>query len=341
MKGTTKPKIHVVIKDVTKVTDHNDRKYKYTLVTKPLVLITTPLCIENGDIEWVMINLFSKAHTGNLARAIRDKYNTSKEYYTSRLEELNKELNDINKKIYMDNPWSKNDYRDKKALLVKFINHYQVALNQSFGMKEFDFRMNTIQSCGWVTIKEKSQDIMGLYGKDNLEVAYKQQYKNKKSPLFTYKHRNKPYGVTSRFERNMFEFIDVISNDLPSYKKTKRAKVKAAKHNLRFQTKRQMERELIQDYDDTRLLMWEKACREMDEEANYNPWDDQYGMDDYYWWVTYHREDHYAFPGPSLGYYHDRVEGRQAYVPDAFEDAHYDEVYDYRNDYDYDYISRW
>ena len=340
MKGTTKPKIHVVIKDVTKVTDYKGKKYKFTLVTKPLVLITDPSHIENGDIEWAMIKLFSKAYTGNLARAIRDKYNTSKEYYTSRLEELNKELNDINKKIYMDNPWSKNDDRDKKALLVKFINYFQVALNQSFGMKEFDFRMNTIQSCGWVTIKEKSQDIMGLYGKDNLEVAYKQQYKNKKSPLFTYKHRNKPYGVTSRFERNMFEFIDVISNDLPSYKKTKRAKVKAAKHNLRFQTKRQMERDILQDYDNTRQLMWEEACRDMDD-YKYSPWSDQYGIDDYHWWVTYHREDHYAFPGPSLGYYHDRAEGRQAYVSGAFEDARYDEVYDYRNDYDYDYISSW
>ena len=340
MKGTTKPKIHVVIKDVTKVTDYKGKKYKYTLVTNPLVLITVPLCIENGDIEWAMIKLFSKAHTGNLARSIRDKYNTSKEYYTSRLEELNKELNDINKKIYMDNPWSKNDYRGRKALLVKFINYFQVALNQSFGMKEFDFRMNTIQSCGWMTIKEKSQDIMGLYGKDNLEVAYKKQYRNKKSPLFTYKHRNKPYGVTSRFERNMFEFIDVISNDLPSYKKTKRAKVKAAKHNLRFQTKRQMERDILQDYDNTRQLMWEEACRDMDD-YKYSPWSDQYGIDDYHWWVTYHREDHYAFPGPSLGYYHDRAEGRQAYVSGAFEDARYDEVYDYRNDYDYDYISSW
>lgn len=48
MKGTTKPKIHVVIKDVTKVSDHNNRKYKYTLVTKPLVLITSPLCIADG-----------------------------------------------------------------------------------------------------------------------------------------------------------------------------------------------------------------------------------------------------------------------------------------------------
>lgn len=62
---------------------------------------------------------------------------------------------------------------------------------------------------------------------------------------------------------------------------------------------------------------------------------------DYYWWLEYHYPDHYAFPGPSLGYYHDRCEGRQAYAPGAFEDAHYDEVYDYRNDYDYDYISRW
>lgn len=326
MEGTTKPKIHVVIKDVTKVSDHNNRKYKYTLVTKPLVLITAPLCIANGDIEWAMIKLFSKAHTGNLARAIRDKYNTSKEYYTSRLEELNKELNDINKKIYMDNPWSKNDYRDKKALLVKFINYFQVALNQSFGMKEFDFRMNTIQSCGWMTIKEKSQDIMSMYGKDNLAIAYNRQYKDKQSPLFTYKHRNKPYGVSNRFERNMLEFIDVISNDLPSYKKTKKAMVKAAKHNLRFQTKRQMERELIQDYDDTRQLMW---------------WDDQYKRDEYDWWLTFYRNDHYAFPGPSLGYYSDRVEGRQAYVSGAFEDARYDEVYDYRNGYDYDYISRW
>ena len=33
MKGATKPKIHVVIKDVAKVTDHNGRKYKYILVT--------------------------------------------------------------------------------------------------------------------------------------------------------------------------------------------------------------------------------------------------------------------------------------------------------------------
>ena len=341
MKGTTKPKIHVVIKDVTKVTDYKGKKYKYTLVTNPLVLITVPLCIENGDIEWAMIKLFSKAHTGNLARSIRDKYNSSKKYNTNQLEELTKKLHELNKKIYMDNPWSKNNYQDEKVLLEKFISYCQDALNRSFGVKEFDFRLDVIKSFGWTTIKEKSQNIMGLYGKDNLEVAYKQQYKNKKSPLFTYKHRNKPYGVTSRFERNMFEFIDVISNDLPSYKKTKRAKVKAAKHNLRFQTKRQMERELIQDYDDTRLLMWEKACREMDEEANYNPWDDQYGMDDYYWWVTYHREDHYAFPGPSLGYYHDRAEGRQAYVSDAFEDARYNEAYTYHYDYDYVYASKW
>ena len=111
----------------------------------------------------------------------------------------------------------------------------------------------------------------------------------------------------------MLEFIDVISNDLPSYKKTKKAKVKAAKHSLRFQTKRQMERELIQDYDDTRQLMWEEIYRDLDKDYNYNPWDDQYGMDDYYWWVPYHR----------------------------FEDARYDEVYDYRNGYDYDYISSW
>ena len=57
MKGTTKPKIHVVIKDVTKVTDHKGKKYKYILVTKPHVLITNPLRIENGDIEWAMIKL--------------------------------------------------------------------------------------------------------------------------------------------------------------------------------------------------------------------------------------------------------------------------------------------
>lgn len=165
-----------------------------------------------------------------------------------------------------------------------------------------------------------------MYGKDNLAIAYNRQYKDKQSPLFTYKHRNKPYGVSNRFERNMLEFIDVISNDLPSYKKTKKAMVKAAKHSLRFQTKRQMERELIQDYDDTRQLMW---------------WDDQYKRDEYDWWLTFYRNDHYAFPGPSLGYYSDRVEGRQAYVSGAFEDARYDEVYDYRNGYDYDYISRW
>lgn len=29
MKGTTKPKIHVVIKDVTKVTDHKGKKYQH------------------------------------------------------------------------------------------------------------------------------------------------------------------------------------------------------------------------------------------------------------------------------------------------------------------------
>ena len=35
MKGTTVPKIHVAIKDVTKVTDYKGKKYKYTLVKKP------------------------------------------------------------------------------------------------------------------------------------------------------------------------------------------------------------------------------------------------------------------------------------------------------------------
>ena len=287
MKGTTKPKIHVVIKDVTKVTDYKGKKYKYTLVTNPLVLIPNDLCIENDDFVWAMIKLFSKAHTGNLARSIRDKYNSSKEYNTNRLEELTKKLHELNKKIYMDNPWSKNNYQNEKDLLKKFISNCQVALNRSFGVKEFDFRLDVIKSCGWTTLKDKSQDIMSMYGKDNLEVAYKHQYKDKKSPLFTYKRRNKPYGVTSRFERNMLEFIDVISNDLPSYKKTKKAKVKAAKHSLRFQTKRQMERELIQDYDDTRQLMWEEVYRDMDD-YKYSPWSDQYGIDDYDWWVTYH-----------------------------------------------------
>ena len=110
MKGTTKPKIHVVIKDVTKVTDHNNRKYKYTLVTKPLVLITIPLYIENGDIEWAMIKLFSKGHAGNIVRSVRDKVNADKEYNTNQLEELTKKLHELNKKIYMDNPWSKNNY---------------------------------------------------------------------------------------------------------------------------------------------------------------------------------------------------------------------------------------
>ncbi len=340
MKGTTKPKIHVVIKDVTKVTDYKGKKYKYTLVTNPLVLITVPLCIENGDIEWAMIKLFSKAHTGNLARSIRDKYNSSKEYNTNQLEELTKKLHELNKKIYMDNPWSKNNYQDEKVLLEKFISYCQDALNRSFGVKEFDFRLDVIKSFGWTTIKEKSQNIMGLYGNDNLEVAYKQQYKNKKSPLLTYKHRNKPYGVTNRFERNMLEFIDIVSNDLPSYKKTKRIKVKAVKHNLRFQTTRQMERDILQDYDDTRLLMWEEACRDMDD-YKYSPWSDQYGMDDYYWWLEYHYIDHYAHPVPSEGYYDDRIKGRLAYKPGAFEDARYDEAYDYRDDYDYDYASKW
>ena len=325
MKGTTKPKIHVAIKDVTKVTDYKGKKYKYTLVTNPLVLMPNDLCIENDDFVWAMIKLFSKAHTGNLARSIRDRYNSSKEYNTNRLEELTNELHKLNKELY-GNTWVKNKHRDKKETLEKVINYYHDALNQSYGVKEFDFRIENINACGWTTIKEKSQDIMSMYGKDNLAIAYNRQYKDKQSPLFTYKHRNKPYGVSNRFERNMLEFIDVISNDLPSYKKTKKAMVKAAKHSLRFQTKRQMERELIQDYDDTRQLMW---------------WDDQYKRDEYDWWLTFYRNDHYAFPGPSLGYYSDRVEGRQAYVSGAFEDARYDEVYDYRNGYDYDYISRW
>lgn len=326
MKGTTKPKIHVVIKDVTKVTDYKGKKYKYTLVTNPLVLMPNDLCIENDDFVWVMIKLFSKAHTGNLARSIRDRYNSSKEYNTNRLEELTKKLYELNKKIYMDNPWSKNNYQNEKDVLKKFISDCQVALNRSFGVKEFDFRLDVIKSCGWTTLKDKSQDIMGMYGKDNLKVAYKHQYKDKKSPLFTYKHRNKPYGVTSRFERNMLEFIDVISNDLPSYKKTKKAKVKAAKHNQRFQTKRQMERELIQDYVDTRHLMWEEICHYLDKDYSYDPWVDQYGMEEYDWWVIYHRNDHYAFPGPSLGYYSDRAQWRQnGYKLGAFEDKHCDD----------------
>ena len=334
MKGATKPKIHVVIKDVTKVTDYKGKKYKYTLVTNPLVLMPNDLCIENDDFVWVMIKLFSKAHTGNLARSIRDKYNSSKEYNTNRLEELTKKLHVLNKKIYMDNPWSKNNYQNEKDVLKKFISDCQVALNRSFGVKEFDFRLDVIKSCGWTTLKDKSQDIMGMYGKDNLEVAYKHQYKDKKSPLFTYKHRNKPYGVTSRFERNMLEFIDVISNDLPSYKKTKKAKVKAAKHSLRFQTKRQMEHDILQHYDDTRHLMWEEICHDLDKDYGYVPWVDQYGMEDYDWWVTYHHDDHYAFPGPSLGYYHDRQEGRLAYKPNAFDEyKNYDEYHDWENRY--------
>lgn len=324
MKGATKPKIHVVIKDVTKVTDYKGKKYKFTLVTNPLVLMPNDLCIENDDFVWVMIKLFSKAHTGNLARSIRNKDIINKKYYTVQLEELTKKYHELNKKVY-DNTCDKNKYRDEKETLEKVISYYHDALNQSFGVEEFDFRLDVIKSCGWTTLKDKSQDIMGMYGKDNLEVAYKHQYKDKKSPLFTYKHRNKPYGVTSRFERNMLEFIDVISNDLPSYKKTKKAKVKAAKRSLRFQTKRQMERELIQDYDDTRHLMWEEICHDLDD-YKYSPWTDQYKRDEYEWWLIFHRNDHYAFPGPSLGYYSDRAQWRQnGYKLGAFEDEHCDD----------------
>ena len=333
MKGTTKPKIHVVIKNVTKITDYKGKKYKYTLVTNPLVLMPNDLCIENDDFVWVMIDLFSKACTGNQARSIRDTAIDYKEYITGQLEELIKISHELNKKLY-DNTWLKNKYRNEKENLKKAISYYHNVLNQSFSVKEFDFRIKNINACGWKTIKEKSQDIMGMYGKDNLEVAYKHQYKDKKSPLFTYKHRNKPYGVTSRFERNMLEFIDVISNDLPSYKKTKKAKVKAAKHNQRFQTKRQMERELIQDYVDTRHLMWEEICHYLDKDYSYGPWVDQYGMEEYDWWVIYHREDHYAFPGPSLGYYHDRQEGWLAYKPNAFDKyKNYDEYHDWQDRY--------
>jgi hypothetical protein len=44
--------------------------------------------------------------------------------------------------------------------------------------------------------------------------------------------------------------------------------------------------------------------------------------------------DHYAFPGPSLGHYHDRQEGRLAYKPNAFDEyKNYDEYHDWENRY--------
>lgn len=64
----------------------------------------------------------------------------------------------------------------------------------------------------------------------------------------------------------------------------------------------------------------------MDKDYNYNPWSDQYKIDEYEWWLTFHRNDHYAFPGPSLGYYSDRAQWRQnGYKLGAFEDEHCDD----------------
>ena len=96
----------------------------------------------------------------------------------------------------------------------------------------------------------------------------------------------------------------------------------------------EMERELIQDYVDTCQLVLKGIYRDLDKDYNYNPWSDQYKRDEYEWWLTFYRNDHYAFPGPSLGYYSDRQEGWLAYKPNAFDEyKKYDEYHDWQDRY--------
>ena len=77
MKGTTKPKIHVVIKNVVKFINYKGKKCKYKLVKNPFVLISNINCANNNDLVWAMIDLFSKACTG----AFEDEHYDDDRYY--------------------------------------------------------------------------------------------------------------------------------------------------------------------------------------------------------------------------------------------------------------------
>lgn len=195
----------------------------------------------------------------------------------------------------------------------------------------FDRWINRFACVDWATQKEKSDMIYTSLGRyDYSEIIHQKMFGDAVIPV---KNRRVPYGTQSRYERNQYAALDMLAEKLPSFKKNKKAKIKANKKTFRSNARKEIQQGLS-DYNHYRLMSAKerfieyysgyeaavqlRALMHDDVYATFYDYDDLEEVmshlkqsENWVWHLEHVIPNHYLCPGEvcKKGYYYDIQDG--------------------------------
>lgn len=189
----------------------------------------------------------TKGSMNNYTRAFRLRQHHMVAGWLDEVKRFEQLVNGFQEKLMLGERPSYKDIKENKER-KKYLDQFKKELKteQVVSKEYFDNVLAWKSAERWATLAERNKFTYESLGSEDFFDFFDKKFP---SGFKDVKARKIPYGVTKRHEQNQAAIFDALGQKLPSYKKSKKAMVKAAKHNYRFQLKEDTRKQLVEHYD--------------------------------------------------------------------------------------------